>query len=70
MAKVGVLTLGSCLKSRNMLVNCWALALRITEIQKEVEFRKHASKGDGAAAGKVNQQKGAVDVGRDNVGMG
>lgn len=53
-----------------MLVNCWVLALSISKIQKEVEFWEHASKGDGVAPGKVNQQKGVVDVGRDNAGMG
>jgi hypothetical protein len=61
MAKVGALTLGSCLRSRNMLANCWVFALRIEETQKEVEFWEHASKGDGAAVDKVNQQKGAIN---------
>jgi hypothetical protein len=44
-----------------MLANCWVFALRIEETQKEVEFWEHASKGDGAAVDKVNQQKGAIN---------
>ena len=59
MAKVGVLTLGICLRSRNMLATCRALALRFEGVRsEEVEFREHASKGDGATTVKVNQHKG------------